>query len=170
MHPFSSFFISIFTGTPPLPGGEHVVPYECVTSERVWASLKMFVCVVRFRGNGRLCDEIIHFYQWRRRTESTDSYILVSYTVVEWRNCVFRATRVGSLLDRFPGVMSNPGTRRNGSSIKIRLTGKTELEAIMVTSCRGNQMFYLHTNSLSGWQSVNNASHSACLWIFLVLA
>lgn len=23
-----------------------------------------------------------------------------------------------------PGVMSNPGTRRNGSSIKIRLTGK----------------------------------------------
>ena len=24
----------------------------------------------------------------------------------------------------FPGVMSNPGTRRNGSSIKIRLTGK----------------------------------------------
>lgn len=52
------------------------------------------------------------------------SYSQFHYLVKLW----FWLARQGSLCDRFPGVMSNPGSRRNGSSIKIRLTGKSESE------------------------------------------
>lgn len=84
----------------------------------------MFSRVVGFRRSARLRGEIIHFYPWGKQKQSAWFRTEAVRVAVEWWNRPFGRLRREVCLIVSPGVMSNPGTRRNGSSIKIRLTGK----------------------------------------------